>query len=367
MPTTRRVPFEGPDKYNIMWVGEAPGREEEKEGKPFVGVSGQLLERYLNRNMLERSDVMLANLCKYRPSKQSNDFKLLLGTEELEQGISELKTEIKRANPNVIVALGNWPMYYLTGECGLVNNKKKPGTGIGFYRGSRLFALEEFGKEQKVYCSYHPAYIKRVWGYNPIFHLDIGNIVEDSKFPELRYPEYESYIDPSRDKMYDLVNETMKAEWVSVDIETFFNNTYSCVGWAYEWEGRLKGVCVTFQRPDLAHYARDVWASSSPKIFQYGTYDISFMRRFYAWRVGGYYDGQGWDTYVAAASLLPDFPRALHFLTSVYTRMPYYKEEKKVWKKYGDMKILWEYNIKDTITTLLIAKEQMKGIKELFG
>lgn len=365
---TQRVPFEGPDEYNIMLVGEAPGGEEQGQGRPFVGRSGQLLERYLERNMVTRSQVKLANLCKYRPGTNHNKFEALLGSSQLEEGLDELAAEIARAKPNVIIVLGNWPLYYLTGQCGLDKTKPKPGSGIFLYRGSRLPALNRFGGEdQKVFVSLHPAYITRVWGWNPVFNLDITRAVEDSKYPELRYPEYVEYIDPDPSTLHDLVHESLSAPWISLDIETFPNQQYSCVGWAYRHNGIDKGVCITFERPDLARFAREVWQSDTPKILQFGTYDSPFMKRFYNWDLGGYYDGLGWDTFVASASLLPDFPRGLDFLVSIHTRFPYYKSDRIVWKQERDMNKLWKYNIKDTVGTYAVAMEQMKQMKELFG
>ena len=135
---TQRVPFEGPDDYNIMAVGEAPGGEEQGQGRPFVGRAGALLERYLERNMIPRSKVKLANLCKYRPGVNHNKFEALLGSSQLEDGLDELAEEIKRVKPNVIIALGNWPLWYLTGCCGLDKTKPKPGSGIFLYRRLRI-------------------------------------------------------------------------------------------------------------------------------------------------------------------------------------------------------------------------------------
>jgi len=367
---TQRVPFEGPDEYDIMLVGEAPGAEEVGQGRPFVGRSGQLLERYLERNLVTRSQVKLANLSKYRPGTHHNKFEALLGSTQLEDGLDELGEEIKRAKPNVVIALGNWPLYYLTGNCAIDGKTKKPtpGKGILLYRGSRLPVLPKFGgKTQKVFVANHPAYITRVWGWNPVFNLDITRAVEDSKYPELRYPEYEEYIDPDLSTLHNLVHESLAADWISLDIETFPDRKYSCVGWAYSHNGVMKGVCITYERPDLARFAHEIWRSDTPKILQFATYDIPFMHRFYQWKIGGYYDGKGWDTFVASASLMPDFPRGLDFLISIHTRFPYYKSDRKVWKKIGDMNILWKYNIKDTVGTHAVAMAQMGEMKELFG
>ena len=364
-----RVPYEGPDEYDILIVGEAPGGEEAGQGRPFVGKSGQLLERYLERHLISRGDVKLANLSKRRPgvSPVSNRFELLLGTDELEEDLADLEAEIKRAKPNVIIALGGWPMYYLTGNCGKEHQKDKPGSGILTYRGSRYHALPRWGEEQKVICTFHPSYILRNWKWNPFWFIDLYSAIEDSKFPELRLPEYEEYIDPDPDVLHDLVHQTQLADWASVDIETFSGGKFSCVGWAFRYEGVMKGVCITYNRPDLDRFAKEVWECDVPKIFQYGTYDGPFMRNFYSWKLGGYYNKVGWDTYVASASIYPDYPRSLSFLVSVHTRMPYYKEDRKVWREKGDMNILWKYNIKDTVGTHLVAEDQMEIMGELYG
>ena len=95
-----------------MLIGEAPGEEEEKEGEPFVGKAGTFLTRYLGRAGLERSDVYFGNLCQRRPL--FNEFRNVLGSDELTTGLQILQDDIKRIKPNVIIALGNWPMYFLS-------------------------------------------------------------------------------------------------------------------------------------------------------------------------------------------------------------------------------------------------------------
>ena len=363
LESTQRVPYDGPKDSKILIVGEAPGAEEVGQRKPFVGKSGELLIRYLNRVGVGREEVRLANLCQYRP--RGNKFELLLNSLELEEGIEELRKEVENGSYNVIIALGSWPLWYLTGMCGKEKQKLAPGTGISTWRGSRLPAVEKF-KGVKVFPTYHPSYVLRDWHVNPIFHTDLYHAVEDSHFPELRYPEYEEYIDPGSDQLHDLVRESLESEWTSVDIETFRGGKFSCIGWAFKTGGIYKGVCITYKRADLWRFAKEVWESSNRKIFQYGTYDISFMRHFYQWHINGYYNGLGWDTYVASASILPDYPRGLDFLCSIYTRFPYYKEERKVWREDGDMMTLWKYNIKDTVATLQIGEAQMEEIKQLF-
>lgn len=258
-------------------------------------------------------------------------------------------------------------MYFLTGQCSSDKGKLKPGSGILTYRGSRYNCTLEGCEGVKVFCTMHPAFVLRAWGFNPLFLVDLTHAIEDSHYPELRLPEYEEHISPDRSTCSLLVDEAMSSGRISLDIETFPGGRYSCIGFSFRRQEKDIGVCVTYKQPYLVQLLRDLWESPTSKIFQYGTYDISFMEHFYGWKIGGYYDNMGWDTYIASASILPDFPRGLDFLTSIYTRFQYYKTERKVWKEKGDMSILWKYNIKDCIATYQIAMEQMKEIKELFG
>lgn len=361
------VPYEGPtDGYRILLVGEAPGAEEVGQGRPFVGRSGQLLERYLGRAGVVRGNVRLANLCTRRP--RDNRFEYLLESPELNADLEILSDEILRTRPNVIIALGNWPLYFLTGMCGTNKNKPVPGTGVHLYRGSRLPAVERFGgSNQKVFSTFHPSYVLRDWGQNPVFFLDMQHAIQDSYFPELRYPEYDLFIDPTISEMQDLTHEILSAPWISTDIENF-PDRYSCVGYAWESPtGRQKAVVLTYQQAFLLErFTKEIWESDTPKIFQYGTHDAQFIKHFHGWRVGGYYGGVGFDTFIASANIMPDFPRRLDFQTSIYTRFPYYKTDRKLWKEMADMNILWEYNGKDTVSTLQVAYRQMGELKELF-
>lgn len=356
-----KVPGIGNKNAKIMLVGEAPGKDEDEEGEPFVGVSGQLLMRYLNRHGVDREDVWLTNLCKYRPPK--NKF-VQVDPEKLKEGLEELKQEIHEVKPNVIVALGAWPLWYLTGKSG-----KNPGTGIDAWRSTWLpyTGWEGDGIPPKVMPTYHPAYVLRTWSVNAWFHFDLGKAIREQGDRELRYPRPESIINPPRDQLTALLDKMYKSPWISVDIETFPNGTFSCVGFTDSTE---YGVCVNYQAPELFGLVREMWESPTPKIFQFGTYDTLFMKHFYGWNSGGFYgeNGEivGWDTYIAGALLQPEFPKNLNFLTGLYSRMPYYKEDRKQWKETGDMTSLWEYNVKDVVVTLEIALGQMKDLADVY-
>jgi len=347
------VPSVGPLNAKIMFVGEAPGKDEEIEGEPFVGKSGQLLERYLGRIGIQRKNIRLTNLCHYRPG--GNKFENLLGSEELKAGLAELGEEISKVNPNLIVALGNWPMFYLTGKTA---EKGKMGTGITSWRGSVVFGTG-IATSYKVLITYHPAFIIRPQGFgnHPIFLNDLKRAKVESLNPKLEYPEYESFIDPPA--LGDLTAEMGQAEWLTVDIETF-RESLACVGFA---DSVKRGLCITCENPLGWEPARELLMSPAKKIFQYGTFDINYLKWHYGWEVENY----AFDTYIAMANLFPEFPRALEFQTSIYTPFPFYKNERKVHKQTGDLGTLWRYNLKDLIATHWIALEQMKELRELYG
>ncbi len=322
--------------------------------------AGTLLKRYVNDRLgmhIDR-DFYLTNLCQYRP--HDNKFENCLDTPQLDDGLEELKADILRIKPKLIVASGGWPLYYLTGMCGLSKDgrKEKPGTGGLSYRGSVLPCTLVEG--YKVLVSLHPAFVIRSWGWHPIFLHDLERMKLQSSFPEIRGPQYTSYVNPPADELDTLVGEMCNAEWLSVDIETFPNNTVSCIGFS---DREDRGLCITYEQVGWREIARTLLASPSRKLFQYGTFDTNFLRRFHRLETNNW----AFDTYIASASLMPEFPRGLDFLTSIYTDFPYYKSDRKIWKKLGDMSILWEYNIKDCIATLVIAKAQMKELTELFG
>ena len=349
------VPAEGPEDATIMCVGEAPGVEEEEALRPFIGKTGHLLPSFLQRHRIQREEVYLTNLLHYRPP--GNKLASVLESPELADGLNELRADIERIDPVVILACGGWPMYYLTGKF-----LKNPGTGVLKWRNSVLpNTLVEDGP--KVLVTVHPSYVSRNWSAHPFFNYDIGYLKKQAEFREIRYPQYEEIIDPSDSDLDIIVEEMLEADILSCDIETFGPGQLACIGFA---DSEDRGVCLTAKKSTGFEYARRLYEADVPKIFQYGTYDVSWLKFFFGWEVGGYGPGVGWDTYVAAATLMPEFKRGLGFLSSMYTDFPYFKDDGKIWKDEGDLNILWSYNLKDVIATYTIAKDQMKEMKEDF-
>jgi DNA polymerase len=98
---TQTVFGRGSQNPIILFVGEAPGENEDLEGKPFVGAAGQLLDRYLEFIGLEESDYYIANILKCRPPKNRNPL-----PEEEEACLPFLREQLAILNPKILVCLG---------------------------------------------------------------------------------------------------------------------------------------------------------------------------------------------------------------------------------------------------------------------
>jgi DNA polymerase len=102
---TKAVPGEGNSQAKILFIGEGPGFHEDKQGRPFVGPSGQFLEELLKSIGLKRSDVFITNVVKCRPPENRDPLPAEIGAcnDYLDRQIAALK-------PLVIVTLGRVSM-----------------------------------------------------------------------------------------------------------------------------------------------------------------------------------------------------------------------------------------------------------------
>ena len=138
----------GNPRARLMLVGEAPGYEEERQVEPFVGPAGQLLTRILGAMGLQRSDVYISNVCKFRPCMGENQ-----GTanrapspEELAACLPLIMAEIRAIQPACIVCLGG------SSAKGLLGTQQ----GVNALRGRWM---ECQGVPVRV--TYHPSYLLR--------------------------------------------------------------------------------------------------------------------------------------------------------------------------------------------------------------
>lgn len=144
---THAVPGEGNPKARIMFVGEAPGADEDAQGRPFVGRAGHLLDKIINACGLKREDVFIGNILKCRPPGNREP-----AAEEIIHCLPFLQRQIETIEPEIIVALGAYAARTLL-------NTNKP---IGQLRGEFQEYYSGIGRPPiKLMATFHPAYLLR--------------------------------------------------------------------------------------------------------------------------------------------------------------------------------------------------------------
>ena len=108
---TNTVPGEGNPNADIMFIGEGPGRDEDLQGRPFVGASGQLLDRMIHALGMERTEVYICNVVKCRPPGNRNP-----EPDEAEACKGYLRQQFVLVRPKIIVLLGKVAMRYVLQE-----------------------------------------------------------------------------------------------------------------------------------------------------------------------------------------------------------------------------------------------------------
>lgn len=140
---TRKVPGKGFEQAELMIIGEAPGHEEDRQGKPFVGRAGQLLDRMLQAIDIDPGKVYITNILKCRPPNNRDP-----RPEEVIACSQFLRAQIELVQPRVIFSVGRVS----------AQNLLKNQTPVGKLRG-QSFVLPDTDIPLRV--TYHPAYLLR--------------------------------------------------------------------------------------------------------------------------------------------------------------------------------------------------------------
>lgn len=162
----------GAIEADLMFIGEAPGVDEDREGEPFVGKAGQLLTKIIQATGLDRDKVYIANVLKYRPDTPGKSFgNRKPRPDEIESWFPFLKRQIEIIQPKVIVGLGATAIEGLLGHMP---------TGITRLRGN-----------WQSYCSvpvmptFHPSYLLRnqSWAVKRQVWQDMMQVMERLNMP----------------------------------------------------------------------------------------------------------------------------------------------------------------------------------------
>lgn len=386
MPPATRWFSEGPRDAKIVIVGEAPGGQEVQAGRPFIGGSGQLLDRLLSEVGISRRECFVTNVCHVQPP--NNDwvwFTRKANQEHLIRGMLKLRADLEEIKPNLVLALGSQPLQVLTGA-----------KSITKWRGSILPSKLVPGL--KVLGTFHPAAILRTYDYGAVARFDLAKAARECSSPHIVYPRRRIILPDGvwvRDgvgvtewswesEAWDLPEVVRRLEQsgrYSVDIECYETSPgkweLACVGFCSDpsW-----AVSIPADTPQNLAWIKRLVENDCQKIYQNGAFDTSVLMDL------GYEPKNfWWDTMWAHHVLYAEcaggsdevsnmtktkrqaaISKGLAFLTSINTNEPFYKDDGKLWKASGDVRIFRRYNALDCCTTLESQQVQENDLRD-FG
>src|SRR6266699_2573926 len=376
---------DGPIPAKVMLVGEAWGQEEERKGVPFVGASGQELNRMLHEAQLMRSEIFVSNLVNARPPENElaawvfdkkvkywrkkecpSDFVPYRDTRVAPiflAGVEQLSREIAAVKPNLIVACGGYPLWGLTGRKGIMK-----------WRGSHL--QMDGADSPKVLPTIHPAAVMRQWDQRAILISDLRRARREAESRQYDKPEWRFIVRPTFDQVVQalqlLVNRAESEDlWLDFDLETRAGHI-ACAGLSWSL---LEGMSIPFmcvERLDgywgLDEEAYIIWMLyrllTHPKVkvrWQNGLYDAQYTYRHWHFIPNGVQ-----DTMISQHTLFCQLPKTLHFQASMYARhYVYWKDEGKNWDPKMGEDQLWVYNLEDCVYTREVGESELRSVEKL--
>jgi uracil-DNA glycosylase family 4 len=322
--------------YKLAIIGEAPGRDEEIQGVPFVGMSGRFLMALLSRAGLSRDCCFIGNVCQTRPPDNRIEHFSWDGP-EIQDGILSLRADLLDFKPNLCLLLGR------TALKAAKDLTPHPLLGRGWthsiddWRGS-LFHPTDINSPMfgfKCLASYHPAAVLRQYAWAPLLQFDIKKAAQEAKSPDLKLPVRDIAINLSATeacaRLLDLLD---RKPAVGTDIEGYWNGM-TAIAFA---ESRTKAFVIQFQSKSggsvySAEAEAEIWrllarVLEDPgihKIWQNGLYDRFVLQYGHSIRVRGNAD----DIMLKHWELYCELEKSLGLQCSLYTDQPYYKGDRK--------------------------------------
>lgn len=335
------VNLKGCRQNPILFIGEAPGKEEDDAGKPFVGSAGRVLYSIIKESGLDTSQVAWTNVCRCRPPNNRTP-----EADEVELCSKYLFKEIEELKPVFIVALGDTASVTLTGK------RTNP------YRG-----YVDFGTTLgcPVLITAHPTRTFHERVYYDIIKWDLQKL-----FWDWDKPSTEAYlINPNNAVVEEWFSEAMECPLVAVDIETRGKNEDDEDRGLNPRRDEIEGIGFCRRTGEALHlsgrYMEQNWEriksfleSHKGLVYQNNRFDRAFLK------VAGISSGCAWDTMTGMYLFNPDFPiRKLDFIRSLHTNIPPYKQA--YWDGTSNID-LGRYNCLDVDATLQGAYAQKEFV-----
>lgn len=355
-----------PSSKRLAIIGEAPGQNEDRIGRPFVGEAGRILDELLSLVGLPRSSVFVGNVCQIRPPNNYIPAFSWFGP-EITAGVTQLQKDLELFNPNICVLLGNIPTK-------LAKDYERPHPlvpqafryKVGNWRGSLFLGDRGPLSGRKCISTYHPASILRQYANKPLLHFDLLRAVDEASDPTLVLPVRTIRVPSTADEaVASLRNYRLDAKLTATDIEGWWN-WLVCISFAND---PLVGTVIPFFRKNGSPYwanPRDgarVWRAVAelledpkvPKILQNSLYDRFALHYGHRIRVRNVRE----DTMLKFWELYSQLKKSLAMQVSLLTREPYYKGDRKT----QDDVVFWRYSALDSCCTLEVCQVLEKALQ----
>lgn len=321
------LPYNLPKNVNgagqkLAIITDFPHTEDLNKSMWFAGESGELFFRQLKLYGLDREHVFIGGLTRSQPDHVGQN--CVGGIYKLDNDI--LRSELDKFNPNLILGVGEKVLRAAVSKSAEKDGKKE--SAILKWRGSVVSSDLPLFKDYKFMAIHNPRDVFSQWGdLYPLFAIDIKKAVAETYAPELVKKHRNYRINLTVDQLILELEKLCLAEEVSIDIEGYVY-ALACIGFAptddeafiLPWNQLSDNDRVRIF-PTLAKFLR----SRARKILQNGQYDNFVLTYTY----GCFISHIRHDTMVASWELFPELPRKLATQLSLWTDIPYYKDDRE--------------------------------------
>ena len=365
------VPPSGDTNAKLAGCGEQPGYQEvrARPPRPFIGPAGQGLDECLAMVKIPRREIYLTNVIKDLDKPLAayinldNRGKWTVSAEGLEY-ISELGKELKALNLNVIVAFGNIALLALCNRVGITK-----------WRGSVLESTLVPGL--KVVPTFHPAtFIPPKFNFlnKPVICEDLMRAKYEAEFKEIKRLERKVITQPDFNQSINTLRHCYRVgrlgQIIGIDIEVIHGEV-DCIGLSWS---PTESICIPFRGPHGDYFTVEqelqimkgiAYILQDESIDKCGA-NFIFDTQFLFHKYGIVPRGSLHCTQIAQKISYPDFPASLAAVTTMYTDIPYYKEDGKQWMKMGagSWEEWWNYNGFDSFIPVETIPKQIAILKK---
>jgi uracil-DNA glycosylase family 4 len=351
--------------FRLALIGEGPGEKEEFMGKPFVGASGNILTGALQTLQIPRSACFVGNMCQHLPPNGDLSAFMLDGP-EMTHGMAQLKADLDGFQPNACLLMGYWPNKLAGIDLKQVNakdNDKDDKFTITAFRGT-IFECREISSpffRRKCVATFHPSslVIGRKPKNIPLFKFDLKRGRDEAENPILTLPERSLEVDLTCSQIIDRLDAISKGDLIAMDIEGGVKSI-TCVSFATAPDKAFIVNWLDFSDDEkvrlLRAVARVVCDKDIYKILQQSLYDNFVLSYVLKMPIRGVVH----DTMLSGWEIFPELPKGLGTQTSLWTREPYYKFERKI----QDKRTHYIYCCKDSAVTKEIHLAQKKHMTD---